>query len=94
MSRLKVIEVSEDVIMLLFEVWDPNDYSYTAYILVDKDGYPIVEDEDKQVMELCYPMRLLKADDPIIQEDGSILLIDGTDDYNGRLSTYKITIEL
>lgn len=28
-------------------------------------------------MELCYPMRLLKADDPIVIDEGVILLVQG-----------------
>lgn len=71
-SRLKVVEISEELILLLFEVWTPDDYKHTAYIIVDKDGYPQGE---LQVMELCFPMRLFKADDPVIMEDGSILLV-------------------
>jgi hypothetical protein len=39
-SRLKVVEIPGDLILLLFEIWTPDDYGHTAYIIVDKDGYP------------------------------------------------------
>ena len=71
-TRLKVVEINEELILLLFEVWSPDEYRHTAYIIVDKDGYPKGE---VKVMELCFPMRLLKADDPVIMSDGSVLLV-------------------
>jgi hypothetical protein len=36
-------------------------------------------------------MRLMKADDPIVFDDGSILMVQGAPE--GKFSTFKITIE-
>ena len=69
---MKVVEINSESILLLFEMWSPDDYRHTAYIIVDKDGNP---QGDLQVMELCYPMRLFKADDPIVLEDGVVLIV-------------------
>ena len=56
-TRLKVMKLNSEYILLMFEIWDPKEYRHTAYMLVDKNGAPY---GDGQVMELCYPLRLMK----------------------------------
>jgi hypothetical protein len=88
-SRLKIMKISSDYILLLFEIWDPKEYVKTAYMIVDKGGKPY---GDGEVKDLCYTLRLLKADDPIIISDGEILLLNGRGD-DASLSTFKISVK-
>jgi hypothetical protein len=74
-------------LLLLFEVWDPENYKHTAYLVVDTDGNLY---GTALVMELCFPLRLMKADNPIQISSNEVLLVQGEED--GSLSTYKITI--
>lgn len=59
------MEIEEGNIMLLFEIWSPDTYEYTAYMIVDKNGVPT---GDGKIHQLCFPLRLLKSDDPILSD--------------------------
>ena len=42
-TRLKVMKVEGDNILIMFEVWDPDFYKYTAYLTVDNEGQSITK---------------------------------------------------
>lgn len=42
-TRLKVMKVEGENILIMFEVWDPDFYKYTAYLTVDKEGQSITK---------------------------------------------------
>lgn len=87
LSRLKNVKITDKLILLLFEIWDPDNYSSTGYMIVDTDG-----NAKSKIQILCYPLRLFRADDPLYVKDGSIFMVSGESD--GRLSTYKIDITI
>ena len=37
------MKVEGDNILIMFEVWDPDFYKYTAYLTVDKEGQSITK---------------------------------------------------
>ena len=84
-SRLKTAKISEDKIFLLWEVWTGNEYRYTSYMLADGNGNQIGEKQN-----LCYPLRLDKADDMVKTPDGKISVYSGRDD--GKIAVYKISV--
>lgn len=47
---------------MMYEIWSPDDYVKTAYKIIDKDGNEVGSGSP---VELCYPLRLMKADNPI-----------------------------
>lgn len=86
-SRLKIWELQGGNIMLIFEIWDPDTYLYTAYMIVDSEGVPV---GDGKIQQLCFPLRLMKSDDPI-QSNGQVIFIHGEDD--GTLSRVAISVD-
>lgn len=84
-TKLKVMKIGKDdkYILMMFEIWSPSEYVKTVYKIVNKDGSLI---EDEPSVDLCYPMKLMKADNPIKLSDDKILLVEGEND--GSLSTY------
>jgi len=72
---------------MMYEIWSPDDYVKTAYKIIDKDGNDVGSGSP---VEMCYPLRLMKADNPISIYDDKIIMVQGEDD--GSLSSYQITI--
>lgn len=68
---------------MIFEIWSPSEYIKTAYKIVDKDGNDVA---GEGIVELCYPIKLMKADNPIKIDDEKVMLVEGESD--GSLSTY------
>ena len=59
-------------ILMMFEVWSPEEYIKTVYRIVGIDGNVL---GGESIVELCYPLRLMKADNPIKVSDDTILLV-------------------
>ena len=83
-SRLKTAKISEDKIFLMFEVWTPDQYRYTSFMYTDGNGKPLGPHKN-----LCYPLRLEKADDMVVGQDGKISIYSGAE--GGKIAVYKIT---
>jgi hypothetical protein len=79
LSRLKVIKNGSGY-LLLAEVWSPENYMHTV-ILNTKDGLPVDQPQD-----LCYPLRLLRTDEP----NGDLMV---TGEGSGKIATYQFIFE-
>jgi len=88
-TKLKTMKIGRDYkyILMMYEIWSPDDYVKTAYKIIDKDGNDVGSGSP---VEMCYPLRLMKADNPISIYDDKIIMVQGEDD--GSLSSYQITI--
>lgn len=81
------MSITEDKHFLIWEIWDMNEYRYTSWMIVDTEGETAVMG---QVRNLCYPLRLHKADDPV--RIGDDIFIYSGDNY-GKINVYRIAIE-
>lgn len=84
-SRLKTAQIEDHKVLLLWEVWTGNEYRYTSYMIADAYGGVVQERRN-----MCYPLRLDKADDMVKTPDGKITTYSGLDDK--KISVYKISI--
>lgn len=85
-SRLKHVSISNDKHFLIWEIWSMDDYLYTSWMIVDASGSVASPGE---VRDLCYPLRLHKADDPVRIGDNIFIYAGGN---YGRINVYKIAI--
>ena len=63
---------NDKYIIMMFEVWSPEEYIKTVYQIVDKGGNFV---DGEHIVELCYPLRLMKADNPIRISNNTVLLV-------------------
>jgi len=85
-SRLKQISISDDKHFLIWEIWNMEAYQYTSWMIVDTSG-SVAEKGD--IRNICYPLRLHKADDPVRIEDDIFIYAVGN---YGKIDVYKISI--
>ena len=73
-TKLKVMKIGKDYkyILMIFEIWSPDEYLKTVYKIVDKDGNDV---DDGTPVEFCYGIRLMKADNPIPISEEKVLLV-------------------
>ena len=85
-SRLKQISISDDKHFLIWEIWNMEAYQYTSWMIVDTSG-SVTEKGD--IRNICYPLRLHKADDPVRIGDDIFIYAGGN---YGKIDVYKISI--
>jgi len=83
-SRLKHVKIADELIFLIYEIWDDSEFQYTAYMIVDEFG-----NIDTAETKICYPIRLHRSDAIRTVNDGeTVVIVEGQED--GYLNVYSI----